>query len=225
MRHTEVAEAPSKRRCHRQCAVASDSAFRDVKSLKYIEVSVHILYIAEDIAHAVRHSFADAENDQKCDRHDDGLDEVRGRCREESAERAVEHDDDRAGDHGVGVGNIEQRGKEFTAGGESRRGVWHEENYDEDCGNKCDDVMLIAEALTKEIRERDRIDFLRIDTESFRDEEPVQVCTHRQAERRPECLRNTRHQGNRRKSHQEPGAHVGSLRTHRGNDRTELSAA
>ena len=85
-------------------------------------------------------------------------------------------------------------------------------------------MLIVTETLGEKVRERNSIDFTGIHTDTLRNEKPVQICTYGKSQRCPECFRNTCHKSNGRKSHQKPGTHVRSLRTHRGNDRTEFSA-
>ena len=225
MRHTEVAQAPCQSRCDRQSAVTSDIAGLDIASLEDIEESVKVLNVGENVLKSLRAALGKSENDYERDRHDDALDEVGRGSSKETAQCAVKNDNGSRDEHRLNIIHSEHRRKELAACGESRCRVRNEENNDDYCRKQCEKMLVVTESFREEVRDRDGVDLLCVNTKSFRNEKPVEICSDGKSDSRPGRFCKTCYESKSGKSQKEPRAHVRCLGTHRRYERAQTPSA
>ena len=78
MRHTEVAEAPCQGRNDGDETVWAGGPARRIIHQQHIEVATETECVLKNGRETTGSVHTEDEDDQKCERHDDALDEVRG---------------------------------------------------------------------------------------------------------------------------------------------------
>ena len=225
MRHTKVAETPCEDRGDGQQTVRlCFTGLRTVRA-EHGQVARHGLCILDDDIHAAGGMDTVDDDGYQRNRHDDALDQVGGACRHKAAHCTVQDDNDCACDHRNRVVDAEHRVEQLAAGSKAGCGVRDEENDDD---NGCDarqNALLVAVAVGEEGRQGDRVCRMGVQTDLARDEKPVEVGADRKTDCGPARITDTGQVRKTRQTHQQPGTHIGGLRTHRNDKRTELSAA
>ena len=144
---------------------------------------------------------------------------------QEAAERAVQHNDCGAQEHGGHVVHAEHGGEQLAARRKAGSGIGDKEDDNDNGRNQGERVALVPEALGEKLGNGNGMDALGVDTQTLGNQQPVEICADSQTDGSPRRLRKTRHQRKTGQAHQKPAAHVRRLRTHRRDERTELSAA
>ena len=90
-------------------------------------------------------------------RHNDTLDQVGGRYRQETAHNGIADNDDRTDDHGHVVIHAKQAGEQGAYGLKSGSRIRDKENQDDDGRDAHQDVLLIMKSSGEEIRNSDGI--------------------------------------------------------------------
>ncbi len=119
----------------------------------------------------------------------------------------------------------EQRIKELAARRKARGGVRDKEYQDDKRRDAHQDIFLLVKSAGEEVGDSDRADLMGVDTQLLCDKQPVDVCTGSQTDNRPAHVGDTAEVGKSGQTHKQVAAHIGSLRAHGGDDRTELSSA
>ena len=86
-------------------------------------------------------------------------------------------------------------------------------------------MALVIISSGEEIRNREGADLIRITAKPFCDQQEVQICADRKTNSCPADFGNTREVSQTRETHQQVTAHVGCLRAHCCDDRSERTTA
>ena len=121
--------------------------------------------------------------------------------------------------------NAEKSTEQFTAGTESRSGIRNKENYNDECSKRHENSLIVLVSYRKIIGNCNRTDMVRVVSEFLCHNEPIKISTYRKTDNRPTYIRSACKQSESRQTHKQITAHIRSLRTHSGNERTEFSAS
>ena len=116
---------------------------------------------------------------------------------------------------------VEERAHGLEAGGR----IGNKEDQNDQRGDEGEDVLLVVIALRKEFRDRSRPDFVGVDTETFRDEQEVQIGADGETDDGPADLRHAAQVGEAGEAHQQIGTHIRRFRAHRGDQGIQTAAA
>ena len=225
MRHSEITKAP------RQCGNDREESIRGGRPVNRVirlcktQVTGQAARIFHNRSESACLADAEHQNNYQRDGHDDTLDKVSRAGCEETAHGCVEHDDDRADDHRRMVVHAEQAVEELSAGGKARCRIRNKENDNDKRRDQGQNIFFVAETVGEEFRQRNGIRHFRITPEFLCHQKPVKICTDCKSDHGPAYVRNTGQVRQSRQSHQKITAHIGCFRTHRGDERPELSSA
>ena len=219
--HTEITQTPRQGGNDAQTAVRDQLAVCCPGTGK-AEVILDASRIFHHIIHAA--GCVDAVNHQNHQRrsHHDALDQVSKACRQESAQAGVCDNDNGADNHCHMVIPAEQLIEQLAAGRKARCSIRHEEHQNNHSGNSHQHVLVVTIAVGKKVRDGDGVSAsLGIHPEPLCHQQPVQISTDGETDRRPAYLRTAAQIRQSRQSHQQIAAHVRCLRTHGRDDGTE----
>ena len=114
MRHAEVAKAPGQRGDNAQPAEATRRLLAPDVALRHVQIARQRLGVGHHSIHAARQIDAEEHDHDQRNRHEDGLDQVGHRYRQEAAQHRVADDDHRANEHGHMVLPAEQAVKQHA---------------------------------------------------------------------------------------------------------------
>ena len=225
MRHTEVAKSPGHCGYDRQESVVGSCISRHIVAAEKIKITRKGVRVFHDRVKPACLADPEEYDDDQSDRHENTLDQV---CRgngKETAERRIPDDDDSTYDHGGVIIKAEQTVEKRSDRLEARCSIRYKENDDDQRRDACKRMALVAVPSRKEIRNRKCPDLVGVSAKQSRDQQPVEVCSDSETDCSPADLRNTGEVSQSRKTHEQITAHIRSFRTHRRDERSELSSA
>ena len=179
MRHSEIAESPSKRGYYSQ--KSERHARRRACRRLFIEQVCDILKhaVCRDHALFAHIGHHDDRNDHQCEKHEQSLKKVCPRHRKKSAEESVHYYNDRPDNERSTVIEREYIGKQFRSCREHRRRIYRKEYKYDYCRDRAQYSPSILKAVAEITRYRQRIPCdLRIYPKTLCDEQPVEERTY-----------------------------------------------
>ena len=153
------------------------------------------------------------------------MDQIGGAGCKEAAQRRITYDDDGADDHGPEVIDAKEAAEEFSAGSKTGCCIGNKKQDDDDGCNGVEYVFIVVITLREKIRNRNGIDMMGISTNSFGNDEPVDIGPQSQSDGGPGSVSDSRKVSDAGQSHQKPAAHIRGFGAHGGDKGTQLSAA
>ena len=147
--------------------------------------------------------------------HNNTLNQVCGGYGHKTAHDGVTYDYYRSDNHRHMILDSEETGEQCSDRLKARRRIRNKENQNYNRRDTHQNVFLVPETSGKEIRNGNRVAFYRIAAQTLRHNQPVQIGSQTQADSGPTSVRDAGQISDARQSHQEPAAHIGSLRAHR----------
>ena len=124
------------------------------------------------------------------------------------------------------IGHIEQGRKQFSDSGKAGSCIGNEKDYNHKGGNQGKNITRITETVREKLRNCIRIIcHNRISSEALCYDQPVDICTYREADCCPDRFREAGQVSQSGQPHQKPAAHVGSFSAHRGHKGAEMASA
>ena len=102
--------------------------------------------IVYDLIPAASHVNAIKYDHDQGNRHNDTLDQVGGRYRQETAHNGIADNDDRTDDHGHVVIHAKQAGEQGSDGFKAGCGIRNKEDQDDDRGDAHQDILMVMVA-------------------------------------------------------------------------------
>ena len=156
--HTEVAQTPGHGGNDGQESIVADLSGGHIAQFGQAQIARHIVGIVAHSRPTAGRLDAEHQNDDQRQRHDDGLNQVGGGHRQETAQNGVDDDNCGTDQHGSRVVKAEQAVEQLTDGGKAGSGVGDEE-YDNDKGaNAAQELPVVRKALGNELRYGDGVD-------------------------------------------------------------------
>ena len=225
MRHTEVAQTPGHGGNDGQESIVADLSGGHIAQFGQAQIACHIVGIVAHSRPTAGRLDAEHQNDDQRQRHDDGLNQVGGGHRQETAQNGVDDDNCGTDQHGSRVVKAEQAVEQLTDGGKAGSGVGDEE-YDNDKGaNTAQKLPVVRKALGNELRYGDGVDLGGVNAQTLGHQQPVQICTHSQTDGRPGSVGHAGNVSHAGQTHQQPGTHVAGLGTHGRHNGVQTAAA
>lgn len=136
VRHAKVAEPPCQHGERSQCAVSGSRTGLRIIYTGQAQIARQRTRVGEHGVYAASHMCCVDNNDYNGNRHNNGLNQIRGAGRQKAAQCTVTDNDCRADNHGEHVVHTEQLIKQLAAGSKAGSSVRNEENDDDDSGNR-----------------------------------------------------------------------------------------
>ena len=211
MRHAKIAETPGEARNQRDKPDGLAGGGVGEQAQQVGVLCVHGVHGRCKSARAGHDNRGDGDDG---DEHHGRLNKVRPAHGEETAHEGVTHYDDRTDDKARGVVHAEDCAEQFSARDKARNRVEQEERENEDGGDNADDSLVVAEAVRKEVGERDGVTAeVAVLAEPAAHDFPVEVRADDKSDTDPR-FGETAHEDGAREAHQKPAAHVGGLCGH-----------
>ena len=225
MGHTEVAKTPGQGGENHQRSVAACLTGVDVGGSSEAEVAGDLLCVCNDGINTAGGVDAEDENNDESKGHDNALDKACDRGCHEAAHCAVSNNDDSGDDHGGHVIKTEEGVEKLAAGGEAGSGIGYKENDNGDGADDLNKLGVVSEAACKEVGNSDGAQLAGVESQSLRNDEPVEVGAQSQTNGGPAGLSHTAEQSQTGNAHQQICTHIGGFSTHCGDNGAHLSGA
>ena len=211
VRHAKIAEAPGEARNQgdKPDGLAGGGVGEQAQ-----QVGVLCVHGVHGRCKSARAGHDNRRNRDDGNQHHGRLDKVRPANGKETAHEGVAHHDDRTDDKAGGVVHAEDGAEEFCASYKARNRVEQEERENEDGGDNADDSLVVAEAVRKEVGQRDGVSAeVAVLAEPAAHDFPVEVGADHETDTDP-SFGKPAHEDGAREAHQKPAAHVGGLCGH-----------